>query len=450
MLKIISSPPFDDYSKKLFFQVFGKKKELGLNDASFVYLWTGPLSNETTFTYANTTLAGSSPLQLPMFADFITSHSIMLAGKKRHFNSRDDMYLLYCEYVGASVSREIFDQYYNQYVENVMDRSAMEDMIQEACVNDTVVLFVKDHFRISTTSSWTSSMPELSVYFSNLFNYYPNKRFILVTSLENLDKEIVNPNCTIVPMGGDVTNQISSYMQHVPSIEKNIDAKNFISLNRGSRHHRTYLVSALYGRELDTFGNISYLSLPNNTILSDAIAYDYTNDIGYELANTGFNRYSLLKENKIEDSKNIYSAHNDNLTNFEHSLQDKYRNSLVEFVSETSYNECSFNITEKTLHFIYGANFPIMISSPGTVDFLRKLGVDMFDDVVDHSYDSIEDPAMRINRAIDLNLEILTATNMIERWKENKYRIDKNIAFVKEGKLRDYYSNRFWNTFKGL
>ncbi len=91
-----------------------------------------------------------------------------------------------------------------------------------------------------------------------------------------------------------------------------------------------------------------------------------------------------------------------------------------------------------------------MISSPGTVHFLRNMGIDMFDDVVDHSYDSIEDPVTRINRAIELNLDLLTEPNLIERWKENKYRIDKNISFVKESKLRDYYSNRFWKTLKEL
>jgi hypothetical protein len=88
----------------------------------------------------------------------------MVAGKKRYFNSCDDMYLLYCDYVGTLVSRDVFGQYYNQYIENVMDRSTMEDMIEDACVNDVVVLFVKDHFRISTSNSWISSIPELSIF----------------------------------------------------------------------------------------------------------------------------------------------------------------------------------------------------------------------------------------------------------------------------------------------
>ena len=450
MLKIISSPPFDYYSKKLFFQVFGQKKKLGLDNASFVYLWSGSLSNENTYSQSNTMLFRIDFADLPMFSKFMMSHARMLAGKKRFFNTRDEMFSLYCEYVGVDVSREMFDRYYSSYVENIVDRSAVEDMIQEACINDIVVLFVKDHFRISTRESWVNPLPELTKYFSNLFTFYSNKKFILVTSLENLHKEIVNDNCTIIPMGGDITNQIDSYMNFMPDVNKNAEAKNFVSLNRGSRNHRLYLVSALYGRGLDEYGNISYLSSLHQDSLSNIIPYDYLTDNKYQLANIGYDRYSLVKEQKVEDSNDIYGLHNDNLTNFKESLQPKYNNSVVEFVSETSYNESSFNITEKTIHFIYGANFPIMISSPGTVDFLRNMGLDMFDDIIDHSYDNISDPASRINAAIDLNLDILTSSNLVKTWNKHKYRIDNNISFVREGKLKDYYTTRFWNTWKNL
>jgi hypothetical protein len=449
MLKIISSPPFDDYSKKLFYQMFGQKNKLGLSAASFVYLWTGSLSNDNTHSHINSMLFKINPAELPRFVDFITAHALMLAGKKRFFNSRDEMFSLYREYIKVDVSREMFDRYYSRYAESIIDRSTIEDMIQEACINDVVVLFVKDHFRISTHNAWINPMPELSEYFTNLFAFYPNKRFILVTSLENLHKEIVNDNCTIIPMGGDITNQIDSYMQFIPEVSKDTEAKNFVSLNRGSRNHRLYTVSALYGRGLDEYGNISYLSYVNQSSLSDIIPYDYLADSKYTIANNGHARYSLAKEQKVEDSIDIYAVQNDNLTNFKQSLQSKYNNSIIELVSETSYNECSFNITEKTLHFIYGANLPIMISSPGTVDFLRNMGIDMFDDLINHSYDTIEDPAARINAAIDLNIDILTSSNMIELWKKHKYRIDKNIAFVKEGKLRTYYSDRFWSTLLG-
>ncbi len=95
MLKIISSPPFDDYSKKLFFQLFGQKKKLGLDSASFIYLWTGPLTNNNTYSYSNSISFNTNPTSLPKFVDFMLSHARMLAGKKRFFNSRDEMFSLY-------------------------------------------------------------------------------------------------------------------------------------------------------------------------------------------------------------------------------------------------------------------------------------------------------------------------------------------------------------------
>jgi hypothetical protein len=452
MLKIISSPPFDDYSKKLFFQVFGQKKNLGLDSASFVYLWTGPLTNSNTYSYGNAMLSNKNPTSLPKFIDFIFSHSPMLAGKKRFFNSRDEMFSLYLEYVGVDVSREIFDQYYSTYVESIMDRSTMEDMIQEACVNDIVVLFVKDHFRIDFKNSWIDPIPELVTYFRNLCDYFPDKKFIIVTSLENLDKELTSSNCKIVNMGGDITNQISNYMNFTPLIEKSA-TKNFISLNRGDRPHRVYLVSNLYAKNLHNYGQISLLTPQNpDEKLNETITYDYENDQNYELANVGFSKYLTEHNHQTDDSYHIYPQRgNDNLRNFQDSLQSKYLNSYVEFVSETSYNEKSFNITEKTLHFIYGCNYPIMISSPGVVKFLREMGIDMFDDIIDHSYDDIKDPCERIVQAINKNIEILTMDldTLRKQWESDKYRMEQNINFV-QTKLAKFYQDRFWQQIKGL
>ena len=452
MLKIISSPPFDDYSKKLFFQLFGQKKKLGLDSASFIYLWTGPLTNNNTYSYSNSISFNTNPTSLPKFVDFMLSHARMLAGKKRFFNSRDEMFSLYLEYVGVDVSREIFDQYYSTYVESIIDRSTMEDMIQEACINDVIVLFVKDHFRINFKNSWIDPIPELVTYFANLCNYFPNKKFIIVTSLENLDKELKSSNCKIVNMGGDITNQISSYMNFTPLIEKSA-TKNFISLNRGDRPHRVYLVSNLYAKNLHNHGQISLLTPQNpNAKLNEAIIYNYKNDQNYELSNIGFSKYVAEHNHQIADSYNIYPQRgNDNLRNFQDSLQSKYLNSYVEFVSETSFNEKSFNITEKTLHFIYGCNYPIMISSPGVVKFLREMGIDMFDDIIDHSYDDIEDPCDRIVQAINKNIKILTMdlNSLRKQWENDKYRMEQNIKFV-QTKLAKFYQDRFWQQIKGL
>jgi hypothetical protein len=92
-----------------------------------------------------------------------------------------------------------------------------------------------------------------------------------------------------------------------------------------------------------------------------------------------------------------------------------------------------------------------MISSPGLVKFLREMGIDMFDDIIDHSYDDIEDPCERIVQAINKNIEILTMDldTLKKQWESDKYRMEQNIKFV-QTKLAKFYQDRFWEQIKGL
>ena len=66
----------------------------------------------------------------------------------------------------------------------------------------------------------------------------------------------------------------------------------------------------------------------------------------------------------------------------------------------------------------------------------------MFDDVVDHSYDNISDPAERLEAAIIDNITLLTDTAYTkDLWVKNKHRFEKNIDFCKE-RMYNYYSSR--------
>ena len=457
MLKIISRPPFDDFSMSLFFSLYARRNQCMIGDGLFMYLWTGSISTKTSV-YINFSKIADLNYEIAGYFN-LSTNSLKIAGDKRFFNSKDEMFADFLSATGRQEStdklRSEFDTLYDVYSEQTLNVYETEKLVDDTIMEsnkDTVVLFVKDHFRTNISTSWDDPMPEFSRYFTNMCEYYPDKKFVIVTSLENLDKEITCSNCTIVNMGGDITNQISSYMSHTPEIRKEATT-NYISLNRGGRYHRLYLISNLYARRLDKMGQISMLSIPDDNIqLNDIMQYDDTHDSNYTFSNQGFVRYLSESKQLNEDEYDIYpKASNDNLTNFRTQLQHKYVNSYVEFVSETSYNEKSFNITEKTLHFIYGCNYPIMISSPGTVKFLRSIGIDMFDDVIDHSYDDIDDPVDRITHAIDSNLSVLTTDlrTLNTRWESDKYRMEQNISFV-QNKLANFYKERFWEQIKGL
>jgi hypothetical protein len=145
----------------------------------------------------------------------------------------------------------------------------------------------------------------------------------------------------------------------------------------------------------------------------------------------------------IDDHYDIYesSDNNNNVGNFEKNLINYYKNTFVELICETTFTEKSFLITEKTQHSVFGCNFPIWISSPGTVAFLRNMGLDVFDDIVDHSYDTIENPIDRLYTAISNNKDILSNPNIKDIWKKNQSRFEKNVDFIKK-EMYEFYATR--------
>jgi hypothetical protein len=58
-------------------------------------------------------------------------------------------------------------------------------------------------------------------------------------------------------------------------------------------------------------------------------------------------------------------------------------------------------LTEKTFKSFAYRQIPIWFAVPSTVDEVRKLGVDVFDDLIDHSYDTIGDEDIRGTAVVD-------------------------------------------------
>jgi hypothetical protein len=156
---------------------------------------------------------------------------------------------------------------------------------------------------------------------------------------------------------------------------------------------------------------------------------------GYEkLKNAVFDQY---------DNYEIYpNKNNDNVYNFKQCLSNYYKNSFVEIITETSFTEPCYLLTEKTLNSIYGCNFPILIGGCGSVAFLRSIGFDMFDDVIDHSYDTITDPLEKIYFAVERNKHLLSNTDLVkDLWVKHKQRFLNNIDIARVN-MYDFYTQR--------
>lgn len=340
------------------------------------------------------------------------------------------------------------DKNSNSYSDISNELYSRQELVH-AIKNDLVVIGIKDHFTSGWFNPYTDSRPNILEYFEQMFEFYKEKTFIVFTSTENLI--IDNPRVHVVNWGGDLTNQKYQYQQLSPVIDKNLNSNySFISLNRNNRPHRILALSTLYGLNLNTSGFITYMSRE----LMPSQLNDMNCVIDQDLLpvlQTGFEKLKTAKFT-VDDDYLIYpNSDNDNVSNFKNCLSNYYRETFVEIITETSFTEPCYLLTEKTLNSIYGCNFPILLCSQGAVAFLRNMGIDVFDDVIDHSYDQISDPVQRLYFAIERNKEILNNVDLAKKlWLENKQRFLKNVEFVRKG-LYDFYQTRAeqqWNDLR--
>jgi len=322
-----------------------------------------------------------------------------------------------------------------------------------------VVIGIKDllEFKELTEFNYWQDSAQYGVEFlDHVAAENPDKNFIIFTSLENITLEpVASSNLQFISWGGDITNQSSVYPGIAPVLDKNFDSDRlYINLNRYKRPHRIAVLSYLFGKGYDQTGKITYLDQYRDTRTFDHLL-DYLpwqfEERHYAVRDAMIDGYPKIIQNQslIADDFEIYhNGNNDNVENFNQRLRPKYQNSFVEIVSETTFYPPGYLLTEKTLNSIYGCNFPIILCGGGAVAHLREIGFDMFDDIVDHSYDTIANPIDRIATSIENNKKLLVDFEYVKHvWLANRHRFEHNVNTARN-KMYDWYRRRTidqWN-----
>jgi hypothetical protein len=112
-------------------------------------------------------------------------------------------------------------------------------------------------------------------------------------------------------------------------------------------------------------------------------------------------------------------------------LDQLYLNSAVSLISESIDYQPGAGYTEKTAFALLGQTFPIWIGGKYQAEQFAKLGYDVFDDVIDHSYQYRDTLIERCYYAIADNLNILKdlqhaaelRTSMVERLAANRQKL---------------------------
>jgi hypothetical protein len=217
----------------------------------------------------------------------------------------------------------------------------------------------------------------------------------------------------------------------IPNWSKRKQCFNFM-INK-PRFHREFLLVLIEHFKLTNYNYtlcwkkpaISTLSLSNLTekykqlILDTPVTIDTKN-------------FLLGQENLLD--RGLQYKHIQNSKNYQKFLQKEvFEPSCISVITEPAFFEKETIITEKTIMSIYSGTLPIWVGGWRCADIMRNYGFDVFDDIIDHSYQNMEDPFDRCYYAIERNIDLLRdferANNFVQN---NRVRFEHNLQLLKD------------------
>jgi len=310
------------------------------------------------------------------------------------------------------------------------------DTVSEKIENSKVVIYYADH----------PPYDGLYVFFE-LFRTHSDKQFIMLNDApcwQELADWPSNVQWVFHNVHSNLVSWDGGYRTTVCLLDKNFDSdKVGISLNRMPRNHRLCCLSYMLGAGLDETCVITapllawHLENEHHKDIMNVVDWDFD-------LHDNFKHIMLAGWNRAQTGDGIFAVETDayppydtfvptlsgcyNFENFKTRLAPLYKNSFVEFINSTVYDYSLPWICEKPLNSQLACNFPIFLAGTDTVQWYRDNGFDMFDDIVDHSYDREEDPVLRLQKLVSDNRVLLSDTSRTkDLWTKNYTRFEHNV-----------------------
>lgn len=149
----------------------------------------------------------------------------------------------------------------------------------------------------------------------------------------------------------------------------------FMCLNNREQPHRNFIVHHLLDKEITNLGIISQ-----------------------RFGDGGLKEYNILDNNSkgFVYPQKIYVKYNQIIPSQDLDVNNKFGPNIsiatktyIDVITETSFTNEMF-ITEKSMKPFYNLQFPIIFGPIGIIQKLREYGFDMFDDIINHSYDTLD------------------------------------------------------------
>lgn len=320
-----------------------------------------------------------------------------------------------------------------------------------------IVWICEDSFITHIEFDWyNESRPSALVGLEKICNQHPNKNFILLTDCKNLARYLSVPNLHVVELSDINWSMPYSKLSSCGYQSKTSMKYSWICFLNHETWHRVALLSFLLAKNLDRYGTFT---VGKKNFLQRCRQFEHiqqflTYDAGsstYEFFDQGYQR--IIKGDFHALDLPPLPPNLDNLSNYRENLLPVYNQTRLEICTSSLFSEEYLSMSEKELQALHACNFVIFIGSAGTVNWIRKQGFDVFDDVVNHDYDNIVEPHRRLITAIETNEHLLNGSVDLDGiWQSRKQRFAENCSLIHNIKklLDDQARNMFAKVIKTI
>lgn len=218
------------------------------------------------------------------------------------------------------------------------------------------------------------------------------------------------------------------------SYRPNLLSKDFLIYNRawsGTREYRLKFAE----------------SLANNGLVDQCRTKFSAYDNGQHYQNHQY--HNPVFELKRFDLEQCFEPNNaDSHASADYDRQD-YRDCAMEVVLETLYDDTRHHLTEKVLRPIACRKPFLLMSTPKSLQYLRRYGIKTFHELIDESYDNILDPADRMQAVVREMRRIadLPAKEKAQLWDELDHICDYNQRLFFSDQWLDTVLREFADNF---
>ncbi len=197
----------------------------------------------------------------------------------------------------------------------------------------------------------------------------------------------------------------------------------------GVREYRLKFLSTMIKNNIDKYANIFFSEYNDQSHFSNS------------LSKTKEWNISIKEKELIDKSEYITKNNSDPSLSASYSVDD-YKNSAIDVVLETVFDQNKIFLTEKILRPIACGKPFILVSEKNALQYLKSYGFKSFDGLIDESYDTITDPSKRMEKIIETMKKISNLTQ------NEKNELFCKMHLIAEENKKWFFSNDFFNLIK--